>query len=279
MKNNIIIPADVPTNADQEFLSNYQAITSPHGRLFLFAADQKIEHLNQDFYGPDIHEDVQKPEHLFEIASQGTIGAFATHLGLISRYGKQHPNINYVAKLNAKTNLLDQDPLSEQLWDVKEVVKLKEQSSLKIRAIGFTLYLGSEYEHKMLNQAAQSIFEAHQHGLVAIVWSYVRGKAIKNDQDPEILAGAAGIANALGADFVKIKPPHNPQDLKIAVAAAGNTKVICSGQKRTNPQQFLQTLQEQLNAGAAGCATGRNIFQNSTKEAITMTKEIAKVIQ
>jgi len=279
MNSNIIIPADVPTHEDQEFLSNYQAITSLNGRLFLFAADQKIEHLNQDFYGKDIHEDVQKPDHLFDIASQGTIGAFATHLGLISRYGTQFPEINYVAKLNAKTNLLDQDPLSEQLWSVKEVIKLKEQSGLKIRAIGFTIFLGSEHEHKMLHHAAHAIFEAHQHGLVTILWSYVRGKTIKNDQDPQILAGAAGVANALGADFVKIKPPQNPQDLKIAVAAAGNTKVICSGQKRTESQQFLQTLQEQLNAGASGCATGRNIFQHSTHEAITMTKEIAKIIQ
>lgn len=283
----IDIPADVPAKTNQEYLNNYQAITRPTDRLFLFAADQKIEHLNQDFYGPDIPEDVRYVSHLFEIASQGSIGAFAIHLGLIARYGKQYPNINYIVKLNAKTNLIpasQRDPFSQNLWDVGDVVHFKEQSGLNIRGIGFTLYLGSEFESEMLHDAAQSIFEAHQHGLIAILWIYPRGKAIKDDQDPQLLAGATGLATSLGADFVKIKPPQTTKALsfseaiKLACDAAGNTKVICAGQEKRDPEQFLKTISEQLHAGSAGCAVGRNIFQRPLPQAVAMTKALSALI-
>jgi len=281
------IPADVPSKTAQEYLHNYQAITGLNGRLLLFAADQKIEHLNSDFYGPDIHPDVRHVEHLFEIGSKGKIGAMATHLGLIARYGKRYPNVNYVVKLNAKTNLIptvQQDPMSERLWGVKEFIRFKEQSDLNIRGIGFTLYLGSEHESDMLHDAAHAIFEAHQHGLVAILWTYLRGKAIKDDQDPELIAGAAGVAASLGADFVKIKPPHatkvlsRSDALRLACDAAGNTKVICSGDIRVEPKQLFQTVYEQLQAGAAGGAIGRNIFQRSLPEAIAMTEALSALV-
>ena len=65
------------------------------------------------------------PEHFFRIASQGNIGAMATHLGLLSRYAKQYPKVNYIAKLNATTHLVSneqQDPQSSLLWTVDNVI-------------------------------------------------------------------------------------------------------------------------------------------------------------
>src|SRR5271170_4243441 len=102
----IPIPADVPPQCHDQYIHNFNAITHNTGRLLLFAYDQKIEHLNTNFYGNNIHPDALNPRHPFEIASQGRIGAFATHLGLITRYAAQYPSINYVVKLNGKTDLI-----------------------------------------------------------------------------------------------------------------------------------------------------------------------------
>ncbi|MDZ4154388.1 hypothetical protein, partial [Methylicorpusculum sp.] len=104
-KNTPVIPADVPAAAHKAFLKNYQTVTKKTDRLLLFAADQKIEHLVHDFYGPHIHADALDPEHLFRIAAQKQCGAFATHLGLIARYGTPYRTIPYIAKLNGKTDL------------------------------------------------------------------------------------------------------------------------------------------------------------------------------
>jgi len=288
--NRIIIPADVPQNTEQDFIDNYHAITKNHNRLFLFSCDQKIEHLHDAFDPEDeaIHQDAIHPEHLFKIASQGDIGAMATQLELIARYGKQYPTIQYIAKLNSKTNLISssqKDPVSAKLWDVADVVTLKNESHLFINGIGITIYLGSEFEDEMLSFASKAIFEAHQQGLIAILWMYPRGKAIKDETDAHLLAGATGAANALGADFVKIKAPSptdtksSAEQLKEIVAAAGNTQVICAGGTQIPTEEYLQNLYEQLTiGGTAGTATGRNIFQRSLPHAIALTRAISALI-
>jgi len=278
----VTVPADVPRQARQNYIDNYTAITRATGNLMLFVCDHKLEHLNRDFYGKDIHPDAMHPGHLFSIASQGTIGAFATHLGLIARYGMQYPTVNYIAKLNGKTDLIPtdyRDPQSLLLYDVDDVVTLHKNSGLSLRGVGYTIYLGSAYESEMLAQAAQVVFKAHQHGLVAVLWIYPRGTCVTDDNSPEMCAGASGVAAALGSDFVKIKPPQHAESLRIATIAAGNTKVICSGGSAQPFEQFLQELYAQLHVGgAAGNATGRTIFQYSQQEAIARTHAIAALV-
>ncbi len=280
----IVIPADVPKNKEAEFIENYRAITKDTNHLFLFSCDQRIEHLYDAFNPEDetIDSDAVDPEHLFRIADQGSIGAMATQVALIARYAKQYPNVNYIAKLNSKTNLIPldvKDPKSAELWNVEHVLQLKAQYDLTIRGIGVTIYPGSEYEDEMMAFAAHMIFQAHSHGLVAIAWMYPRGKAIKNDTDKNLLAGVAGAANALGADFVKIKSPKKIGDLKEIVAAAGNTKLLCSGGSQINPKEYLRILYNQLhNGNTAGTATGRNVFQHNLAQAITITHAIHAIV-
>ena len=281
MKN--IMPADVPQHAYDHFKKNMSAITKNTDHLFLFAGDQKIEHLNADFYGNNIAPEAQHPEHLFNIASKGSIGAFATHVGLIARYGNHYKNVHYIAKLNGKTNLIpteQRDPMSQQLWSVHDVLTFKEQSGLSICGVGYTIYLGSEYEPVMLTQAAQMIYQAHQVGLVAIVWIYPRGKSVHNNNDTLIIAGAAGVAHALGADFVKVQLPHDIQDtqLKPIVSAAGNTGVLCAGGQVQNTHDVCKRIELYMHNHCAGVAIGRNIFQHSTERAITITHAIAAMI-
>jgi fructose-bisphosphate aldolase / 6-deoxy-5-ketofructose 1-phosphate synthase len=283
-----MIPADVPLSAHQEYTKNYQILTKGADRLLLFAADHKIEHLDKDFYGPSINTAAHHPEHIFHIASKGYIGALATQLGLIARYGNNYPNVHYIAKLNSKTNIIPtkaHDPLSKQLWTIEQVMALKQQTGLSICGIGLTVYIGSTYESIMLEQAAQTLFEAHQHGLITILWMYPRGIFVADERSADLIAGAAGIANCLGADFAKINQPTatdkdtSTQLLKRAVEAAGNTKIICAGGEAYAPQKLLQELHEQLTiAGTAGAGIGRNIYQHSLKDAIALTHALYSII-
>ncbi len=287
--NTIIIPADVPRNKKEEFLSNYKKITHNSDHLFLFSCDQKIEHLHDDF-DPEFmatSAESSDPEHLFKIAQQGRIGAMATQLELIARYGAAYNTVPYIAKLNSKTNLISpelKDPQSAELWTVDDVIQVKKTSHLLLCGIGVTIYPGSIYEDAMMKFAAQMIIQAHRHGLIAIVWMYPRGKAITNEDDAHLIAGVAGMANTLGADFVKIKSPKVSAPkmapaLQKIVTAAGNTKVIVSGGKQVNPEEFLRTLYAQLHEGnVAGTAVGRNIFQHNLAQAVQLTKAIAALV-
>ncbi|MCX8012303.1 MAG: aldolase [Desulfobacterota bacterium] len=279
----IIVPLDVPKNLRDKYIKNYLSITRESGRLMLFAGDQKVEHLNDDFYGEGIHPDDHNPEHLFKIASKAKIGVFATQLGLIAWYGMDYPKVPYLVKLNSKTHLVktaQADPFSNQWVSVEQVINFRENSGLNILGVGYTIYLGSEYEPEMLRQAAQIVYEAHQNALITVLWIYPRGKAIKDEKDPHLIAGATGVAACLGADFVKVNYPKkegydSKEIFKEAILAAGRTKVVCAGGESDDVKAFLTRLYDQIFvSGAAGNATGRNIHQKSLEEAIRMCNAI-----
>ena len=277
------IPLDVPKEAELKFKDNFNTLTHGTGRLMLMAGDQKIEHMNDDFYGPGIAFEDADPEHMFKIADRAQIGGFATQLGLISRYGMDFPRVPYIIKLNSKTNLIptsQRDPISRALWELKQVERFATESGLRILGIGYTIYPGSEFEHVMLAEAARIIFSAHRLGLVAIIWAYPRGKAVKNEKDAHLIAGAAGVAACLGADFVKVNYPEPGGEkaaelLKEAVMAAGRTGVICAGGSQVDAEEFLKRIYQQIHiSGAAGNATGRNIHQRPLDQAVRLCNAI-----
>lgn len=283
MKHDIRVPANVPKNAQRQYIQSVETVTKGTDRLMLMAGDQKIEHLNDDFFGDDVHEDDANPEHFFRIASGGEIGCFATQHGLIARYGMDYPDIPYVVKMNSKTPLVPTsiaDPLSLALVDFKDVLDLRDNGGLNIVGIGYTVYYGSQNEAEMLAEAGRLIARAHAAGMIAIVWAYPRGVAIKDEKDAHLIAGAAGATACLGADFAKVNyPSSGAEGLQEAVEAAGRTGVIISGGSSTGVKEFLQFTWDTIHIGGCrGSATGRNVHQKSLQEGIAMTKAMSALI-
>ncbi|MDP2300163.1 MAG: aldolase [Coriobacteriia bacterium] len=287
------VPVDVPAEARETYIDNYMAATRGTGRLMLFACDQKIEHLNDDFYGEGISIEDAEPEHLFRIGSQGVCGVLAGQRGLVAQYAADYPDINYLVKMNSKTHLVktsakdpakhQDDPYSPQLYDIQTVLDLRE-GGVNVVGVGYTIYLGSEYESQMMMEAGQLIADAHSVGLIVVLWIYPRGRAVLDEKDPHLIAGAAGAAVCLGSDFVKVNPPKGTDEkssaelLKEASMAAGRTGLVCAGGSTVDARTFLTQLWEQIHVGgASGNATGRNIHQRSLDEAVRLTKAISAI--
>ncbi len=282
-KEDVIVPLDVPKAMRETYIQNYLEITKESGRLMLFAGDQKVEHLNDDFYGEGVPEDDADPEHLFKIASQAKIGVFASQLGLIARYGMDYKDVPYLVKVNSKTHLVETsqaEPFSNLWYDMDQVVQFKENSGLNVLGVGYTIYLGSEFEAEMLVQAAQVVYDAHQHGMISVLWIYPRGAAVKDEKDPHLIAGATGVGACLGTDFVKVNYPKkegakSAEVFKEAIKAAGRTKVVCAGGTSDECEAFLRKLYDQIHiSGAMGNATGRNIHQRPLDEAVRMCNAV-----
>jgi class I fructose-bisphosphate aldolase len=283
----------VPAEARETYIDNYMAATRGTGRLMLFACDQKIEHLNEDFYGEGIDIADAEPEHLFRIGSQGVCGVLAGQRGLVAMYAADYPDINYLVKMNSKTHLVktsasdpakhQDDPYSPQLYDIQTALDLRD-NGVNVVGVGYTIYLGSEYEANMMQEAGQLIADAHSVGMLVVLWIYPRGRAVKDEKDPHLLAGAAGTAVSIGADFVKINPPKGTEAassaelLKEASLAAGRTGLVCAGGSTVDAWTFLSQLWEQIHiGGASGNATGRNIHQRPLDEAVRLTKAISAI--
>lgn len=280
------VPMDVPAESRDTYIANFLKATRETGRLMLFACDQKIEHMNKDFYGEGIDIADCEPQHLFEIGKNGVIGVLAGQRGLVAQYAADYPEINYLIKMNSKTNLIktsQEDPYSPQLTDLEAVLQMRE-NGVNVVGLGYTIYLGSEYEATMMAEAGQLIAQAHELGLLVVLWIYPRGKAVTAEKDPDLIAGAAGVALCLGADFVKVNPPK-PEDgktpaeaLSIAAKAAGRTGLVCAGGGTVDAKTFLTQLYDQIHVGGAcGNATGRNIHQRSLDEAVRLTKAISVI--
>ncbi|MEK6921958.1 MAG: hypothetical protein AABX82_08765, partial [Nanoarchaeota archaeon] len=288
----VYVPADVPAGMLETYMHNYLTVTKNTGRLFLFAGDQKIEHLNDDFYGPfeegTIPLDDADPEHLFRIASSAKkhIGVFAAQYGLIAKYGRSYTEIPYLVKMNSKSHLVktkQAEPVSTSLVSFKDVLLLKRNSGLNIVGLGYTIYLSSAREDEMFAEAGRLISAAHRHGMLVVLWIYPRGAAVPDEKDPHVIAGAAGVACCLGADFVKVnyckkEGVLSEEAFKEAVLAAGRTGLITSGGGSTDVRKFLTTLHNQIHvSGAVGNATGRNIHQKDLDSALKMCAAVAAI--
>lgn len=288
----VFAPADVPPGMTETYIQNYLTVTKNCGRLFLFAGDQKIEHLNDDFYGPFdegvIPLDDADPEHLFRIALQARqyIGVFATQYGLVARYGKSYLDVPYLVKMNSKSHLVktkQAEPLSTSIVSFQDVLKLKKNSGLNIVGIGYTIYVGSTFENEMLAEAGRLIAASHRQGMLVVLWMYPRGAAVPDEKDAHVIAGAAGVACCLGADFVKVNYPKregtaSEEIFKEAILAADRTGVITSGGSSTDVKKFLERLHKQIHvSGCVGNATGRNIHQKPLENALKMCAAIASV--
>lgn len=285
-RDQVRVPVDVPADAREAYIDNYLKATRNTGRLMLFACDQKIEHLNDDFFGEGIDNADAEPEHLFRIGSQGVCGVLAGQRGLVAAYAADYPEINYLVKMNSKTHLIktsQDDPYSPQLYSFEAVLELIN-NGVNVVGIGYTIYLGSEYESQMMAEAGELIAQAHAAGLLVVLWMYPRGKAVANEKDAHLIAGAAGTALCLGADFVKVNPPKgddagsSADKLKEASSASGRCGLVCAGGSTVEADVFLQQLWDQIHVGGAvGNATGRNIHQRSLDEAVRLTKAISAI--
>ncbi|MDP2181657.1 MAG: aldolase [Actinomycetota bacterium] len=286
IRDQVRVPADVPAEARETYIDNYMAATRGTGRLMLFACDQKIEHMNDDFHGEGIAAEDSDPEHLFRIGSQGVCGILAGQRGLIAQYAADYPDINYLVKMNSKTHLVktkQEDPYSPQLYDIQAAFDLAN-NGVNVVGVGYTIYLGSEYESQMMIEAGQLIAEAHAAGMIVVLWLYPRGTAVENEKDAHLIAGAAGVGLCLGSDFVKVNPPKgddsgsSAEKLKEASSACGRTGLVCAGGSTVDARTFLTQLWEQIHVGgASGNATGRNIHQRELGEAVRLTKAISAI--
>ncbi|MGE5426030.1 MAG: aldolase [Bacillota bacterium] len=283
----LIIPLSVPANRRSTYKRNYKLATANTGKLLLFAGDQKIEHLNDDFYGKSIDPEDASPEHLFLIAANIPGAVLATHIGLLDRYGQDYRDLPYIVKLNGKSpiNRDEDDIFSGSLVSKDDLLRFIDNSKLKIVGLGYTVYLGSKREAKMLKQAAKAIQTAHEEGLLAIIWMYPRHSSIKNEEDLHLIAGGAGVAASLGADFVKVKYPYKKLDptkkaeaFEETIKAAGRTGVICVGGSRLPADRLLRHLSRQLEAGSKGLAIGRNLHQRSLEEAAALGRALTAMI-
>lgn len=240
---------------------------SKKGKFLFLAYDQGLEHGPTDFNSKNVD-----PNYIIEIAKKEKYLGLVFQKGIAEKYNSEikKSKIPLVIKLNGKTNLFKGEPISRQLCTVEEAIKLGAIG------VGYTIYIGSESEDELLQEFEKIQKEAHEKGLFVITWIYPRGSGVIGKSQRELMAYATRVGLEIGADIIKIQPSGDLKDLKWAVKTAGKAKVVAAGGLKTSDDELLNQVSQYMQAGFAGLAVGRNVWQHENPHDIT--QNLKKVI-
>lgn len=237
-----------------------------NGRFLFLAYDQGLEHGPIDFNLKNCD-----PNYILDIALEGRYTGVILLPGVAEKYYQSYyKDVPLILKINGKTRLPHIPPQSRQLCSVERAIKLGAS------AVGYTIFDGSEKEPEIFSEFTQIVEKAHDYGLPVIAWMYPRGEAIKDEYSNELLAYSARIGMELGADIIKIKYNHDPEHFNWVVKNAGKTKVVLSGGDKTEPMEFLKTVQDVIDCGVSGVAVGRNVWQSD--KPFSLSKALRSVV-
>ena len=103
-----------------------------------------------------------------------------------------------------------------------------------------------------------------------------RGKKIKNEHDPEAVNIAVRVGAELGADIVKTNYTGDIDSFKYIVKSVQVPVIIAGGPKMDTTTDILQLVYDSIQAGGAGVAFGRNVFQSD--DPTKLVKAITKIV-
>lgn len=245
-----------------------------NGRGMLLAYDHGFEH------GPiEFDEQSGDPAWIMDIANSGYFTGVICQKGIAARYypstrSARLGQVPLILKVNGKTGYHKdpaEEPISLQNCTVDEAI------ALGAVAVGYTIYVGSEHENKMITEFSKIEKEAHEKGLIVMGWMYPRGHHIEKDIDRETLAYAARLGLELNCDAIKIKYTGDIESFREVVNVAGETKVFVVGGPKTEKETELEErVKEIIEAGAVGLAVGRNIWQ--AKNPLAIASKLADII-
>jgi len=223
------------------------------------------------------------------------MSALPAPLGMIESGTKTFSDkIPLILKCNSSNSLTN---LSDQALtgNVDDAIRLN------CIGVGFTIYPGSEFNLKLIEQACNLFRKAKSAGLITVLWSYPRGKMSKKGETAiNIVSYAAHMACLCGAHIIKVKLPTSyleedptkdsfiknnininnlSERVKVIKRSCFNGKriVVFSGGEAKNDEEIINEIKAIQEGGGNGSIVGRNCFQRPYNKAIDLIKQIINI--
>ena len=265
------------------------------GKLVILPVDQGFEHGPERSFAANVES--FDPHYHFQLAIDAKLNGFAAPLGMIEAGADTFAGqIPLILKMNSNNSMMQKGQDTNQAV----TATIKDALRLGCNAIGFTIYPSSNQSLEMYEEVRELIAEAKSHGLVSVVWSYPRGGDLPKEHETslDVVSYAAHIACLLGAHIVKVKPPkatlfeknaskllegQNFSTLSSRIALIkrscfnGRRIVIFSGGEAKSEEAVLEEIREIAKGGGNGSIIGRNAFQRTKSDAISLLNKICGV--
>jgi class I fructose-bisphosphate aldolase len=178
------------------------------GFVSILPVDQGIEHSGAASFAPNpIYFD---PAQIVELALEGGCNAVASTLGVLGAVSRTYAHkIPFLVKINHNEMLTYPNDYDQTLW-----ASVEQAWNLGAAAVGATIYYGSDNCRRQIMEISDAFQQAHELGMVTVLWCYLRNSAFKKDgTDYHAAADLTGQANHLGvtieADIIKQKQATN----------------------------------------------------------------------
>jgi fructose-bisphosphate aldolase/2-amino-3,7-dideoxy-D-threo-hept-6-ulosonate synthase len=215
-------------------------------------------------------------ENLAEMVDKVAMGganAVLEHSGMVGaghrQYGK---DIGLIIHLSGATSLAP-DPN-------RKVLVCSVERALKMGADGCSIHvnIGANEEPEMLQDASKVVEACREWGVPLLAMMYPRGEKIKDENDPEVVNIAVRVGAEMGADIVKSNYTGDIDSFKYIIKSVPIPVIIAGGPKMDTIPDLLQMVYDSIQAGGAGVAFGRNVFQSEdpTKIVNALSKIIHK---
>lgn len=276
------------------------------GYLSILPVDQGIEHTAGASFAPNpIYFD---PENIVKLAIEGGCNAVASTFGVLAAVSRKYAHkIPFIVKLNHNELMTYPNKFDQIMYGT-----VGEAWNLGAKAVGATIYFGSEESNRQIIEVAEAFERAHELGMATVLWCYTRNSAFKKDGvDYHAAADLTGQANHLGvtiqADIIKQKLPtsnggfkeisfakthdkvyselttDHPIDLtryQVVSNYMGRFGLINSGGASSGASDLAEAVLTAVvnkRAGGMGLISGRKAFQRPMKEGVELLNAIQGV--
>lgn len=260
-----------------QVLRAYQSLLN-HGRLggtgyvSILPVDQGIEHSAGASFAPNpVYFD---PERIVELAIEGGCNAVASTFGGLGAVARRYAHrIPFIVKLNHNELLTYPNKFDQVMFG-----SVRQAFDMGATAVGATIYFGSEESTRQIQEVSEAFQEAHEMGLVTILWCYTRNEAFKQkDVDYHTAGDLTGQANHLGvtieADIIKQKLPETNGGFNALKFGKTNKKVYSDLMPGDHPieltrYQLANCYMGRIGLINSGGASGENDFAEAVRTAV-----------
>ena len=213
-------------------------------------------------------------ENLTEVVDKVALGganAVLMHSGMVMAGHRQHgKDIGLIIHLSGATSLAPDPDRKVLVCSVERAVKMGAD------AVSIHINIGADEEPEMLKDAREVVEASREWGMPLIAMMYSRGKKIENENDPKVVNIAVRVGAELGADLVKTNYTGDIDSFKYIVKGVHIPVIIAGGPKMDTTRDLLSVVHDSLQAGGAGVAFGRNVFQS--KKPTELVKAICRIV-
>jgi fructose-bisphosphate aldolase/2-amino-3,7-dideoxy-D-threo-hept-6-ulosonate synthase len=188
--------------------------------------------------------------------SKGGANAVLMHSGMVGvghrKYGR---DIGLIIHLSGATNLAPHPNRKVLVCSVERALKMGAD------AVSIHINIGADEEPEMLRDAQSVVEASREWGVPLIAMIYPRGRKIQNENDADVVNIAVRVGAELGADIVKTNYTGDIDSFKYIVKSVSIPVIIAGGPKMDTIPEVLRVVYDSIQAGGAGVAFGRNVFQ------------------